>query len=74
MNVNGSLSRCAGLCSPVELGEEVDGRRVVSAARSEHLQVHGGRPVQVPPFAQDLFGLDQPERLLTLDLQLLTTI
>lgn len=57
-------------CSPVELGEDVDGRRVVSAARPEHLQVDGGRSVQVGPFAPALFALDPPERLLVLDLPL----
>lgn len=56
--------------SPVELGEDVDGRRVVSAARPEHLQVDGGRSVQVGPFAPALFALDPPERLLVLDLPL----
>lgn len=58
----------AALRSPVELGEDVDGRRVVPAARPEHLQVHGGRPVQVRPLAPALSGLDQPQRLLFLGL------
>lgn len=60
----------AVLCSPVELGEDVDGGWVVPGPRPEHLQVHGGRPVQVRPPAPALLGLDPPQRLLVLPLPL----
>lgn len=66
------LPQCDVLRSPVELGEDVDGRRVVSAARSQHLQVDGGRSVQVRPLAPALSALDPPERLFVLPLRLPT--
>ena len=60
----GDLWCTAHISVPVKLGEDVERRRVVSASSTDHLQVHGGRSVNVPSFAPVLSGFQPPQRLL----------
>lgn len=48
---------------PVELREDVNRRRVVPAAATEHLNVHAGRSVNVSPLDPVLLGFQAPQRL-----------
>lgn len=49
---------------PVVLGEDEHRRSVVSAPRTDNLQVHRGRAVEVQPITPVFFGLHAPQRIL----------
>lgn len=60
-----SLLRPVGVSHlPIVLGEDEQRRCVVSAPRTDNLQVHRGRAVEVQPFTPAFFGLHTPQRLL----------
>lgn len=49
---------------PIVLGEDEQRRSVVSAPRTDNLQVHRGWAVELQPFIPVFFGLHPPQRLL----------